>query len=112
MVTDLTYLKKMTDGNPDLIREMIEIFTLQVEEYSTQMTDLLKRSEWTELSRLAHKAKSSLAIMGMKEMSGKLKELEILARDGQKINEYADYIDAFIRECKKAVSELKKNELL
>lgn len=101
----------MTDGNVELIREMIDIFTQQVKEYSMQMTDLLRRSEWTELSRLAHKAKTSLAIMGMKDLSDKMKELETLARDGNEVDSYSDYIDNFIRECKEAVNELNKSEL-
>jgi len=102
----------MTDGDSILIKEMIDIFAKQVIEYTGQMKDLYEHSNWHELSRLAHKAKSSLAIMGMKEMSGKMKELEILARDGKQVNRYPQYIDEFINECHAAVEELNSIELL
>jgi len=112
MITDLTYLKSMTDGDTTLIREMIDIFAKQVIEYTEQMKDLYEHSNWIELSRLAHKAKSSLAIMGMKAMSGKMKELEILANEGKQVNKYSQYIDEFIHECHAAVEELNSIELL
>jgi hypothetical protein len=37
MQTDLTYLKEMSGGNKDLIREMITIFQTQVEEFARDM---------------------------------------------------------------------------
>jgi len=112
MITDLTYLKNMTDGDTVLIREMIDIFAKQVMEYTDQMKDLYQQSDWPGLSRLAHKAKSSLAIMGMKDMAGKMKELEILAREGKEVDQYSRYIAEFIDECQAAVDELNSIELL
>ncbi len=46
------------------------------------MPRLLKEKEYDGLSKLAHKAKSSVAVMGMTGVAELLKELEKLAHDG------------------------------
>lgn len=109
MKTDLTYLKTMAGGSKELITEMINIFCTQVKEYSEEMTNLLKDKKYDELGRLAHKAKSSVAIMGMKDLADKLKTLELLTKDNAKNAEtYPEYVDQFIEECAIASIELKQ----
>lgn len=108
MKTDLSYLQNMTDGNMELIQEMIDIFISQVKEYGQKMKQLFKEKKWMELSKLAHKAKASVAIMGMSELSEELKELEIMAKEKKHINKYHDFIHKFINDCDEAVKELKR----
>ena len=87
MKTDLSYLKSMSGDNQELIHEMIEIFTSQVEEFMVEMQDLLDDDDYEALGKLAHKAKSSVAIMGMNNLAKKLKELESLTQNGQRSGE-------------------------
>lgn len=108
MVTDLTYLKKMTDGNPDVIREMIELFAAQIEEYTEEMKKCLDAKEWCNLANVSHKAKSSVAIMGMDELAVKLKELELLALDEKEVEKYPEYVDHFITASETALKELNE----
>ncbi len=107
MKTDLSYLVDMTEGNKDLISEMIEIFSTQVNQYRSLMLQFYIEENWEEISQLAHKAKSSVAIMGMKDLAEKLKELELLAREGRDTDLYPAYIDVFRDECKTAITELQ-----
>ncbi|MBL7113172.1 MAG: Hpt domain-containing protein [Bacteroidales bacterium] len=106
MITDLTYLNNMTDGNPELIQEMINIFTSQVDEYIVEMNSLYDLQNWNGLSRLAHKAKSSVAIMGMTNLAEMLKEFEINAKDHLHIEKYPEYIYRFTKDCITACEEL------
>lgn len=107
MKTDLSYLEDMTEGNKDLIRELIGIFSTQVKEYSDLMQKFLGEQNWHELSMMAHKAKSTVAIMGMRELSEELKQLELRAKNKEKTSSYEAFIDKFTRECEEAVSELQ-----
>jgi HPt (histidine-containing phosphotransfer) domain-containing protein len=107
MKTDLSYLVDMTEGNKGLISEMIEIFSTQVNQYRSLMLQFYIEENWEEISQLAHKAKSSVAIMGMKDLAQKLKELELLARDGKDTESYPVMIDYFRNECKIAIAELQ-----
>ena len=108
MKTDLSYLECMAEGDPVLISEMIEIFSTQVMEYTGLMHEYLEREDWQELSKLAHKAKSSAAIMGMKGLTEKLKKLEKLAKEEKEVNSFPGYIEHFSVTSREAVTELNK----
>ena len=98
----------MTDGDKVLIRELIGIFSTQVEEYGNQMQIFLDEKNWVELSKLAHKAKSSVAIMGMRKLAEEMKQLEILASKEEKTDTYTSYVHHFTNQCHMAVSELQE----
>lgn len=108
MKTDLSYLLSMSGGDDSLIFEMIEIFNTQVEEMREEMQKLESEGNFDALSKLAHKAKSSVAIMGMNSLSDSLKELEILARDMIRTDSYKAYIDRFVLETQEATIELNE----
>ncbi len=78
---DLSYLRSMSAGSNDLIKEMIEIFVSQVPEFISEMKDHYNKGEYAILGAVAHKAKSSVTVMGMEEMGKKLKNLELLAKE-------------------------------
>jgi HPt (histidine-containing phosphotransfer) domain-containing protein len=102
----------MSGGNPELIAEMIDIFSSQVNEISFEMQKLLDEKEYELLGKLAHKAKTSVAIMGMNELSQDLKKLELQAQELINIETYQSFIDNFKLETEEAVKELlyfKKN---
>lgn len=107
MKTDLAYLREMSGGNKELIREMISIFNNQVKEFSQDMDNHLARKEYELLGKLAHKAKSSISIMGLDDLAKELKNLENLAREGKGKDTYAGIISLFKQETQIAVEELK-----
>jgi len=53
---------------------------------------LIDSQNWFELSRLAHKIKSSALVMGVEQMSEDMKALELLAKEGKDTEKYPDYI--------------------
>jgi len=106
MIADLNYLKTMSGGDSKFIREMIELFREQIEEYNVVMPDLLRRKEYDGLSRSAHKAKSSVAVMGMAELADLLKDLESLAREGKEVERYEAMVSEFLQQSRMALEEL------
>jgi HPt (histidine-containing phosphotransfer) domain-containing protein len=106
MKTDLSYLREMSGGNTVLVLEMISIFKDQVAEFSKEMDQHLANREFDLLGKLAHKAKSSVSIMGLLDLAGDLKDLENLAREGKKAESYAGIIEKFKQETTEAVKEL------
>ncbi len=104
---NLSYLEGMTGGSPELVREMIDIFISQIPEFISEMKTLHEKKDWKSLGLLAHKAKSSVAIMGMDQQAGELKQLEQLTREGLETESYASYIDRFEHTCLRAIDELK-----
>lgn len=95
---DLAYLESMSMGNNELIIEMIQIFIDQLPEFTEGMAAHLKDGDYIALGALAHKAKSSVAVMGMDSLASDLKTLELNAKAGVETESYAALVDRFIEQ--------------
>jgi HPt (histidine-containing phosphotransfer) domain-containing protein len=104
------YLDSVSGGDNEIIREIVVMFTEQVAETENQMRTLLAEKSYTTLGLLAHKAKSSVAIMGMGDLAALLKTFELQAKEGIETEKYESYINRFVQETGEAIKEL--NELL
>jgi HPt (histidine-containing phosphotransfer) domain-containing protein len=103
---DLTYLEMMSEGNKDLMIEMFSIFKEQVPEFIADMNKALADHDWKSLALHAHKAKSSVAIVGIVSLLDDLRTLEVFAKDGKNTESYQGYVDNFCSTCLKAVVEV------
>ncbi len=103
---DISYLEEVCGSSSELISEMIDIFREQVFEFNNEMKQLYEDKKYYDLGLLAHKAKSSIAIMGMNDLADKLKELELNAKEGIKIETYSDFITDFKNQTEEALKEL------
>ncbi len=107
-VTDLNYLKDVTENDPKAMREIIEMFIAQIPEFIENMNASLKNKQYIELGKEAHKAKSSVMVMGLNDLGLQLKELQLLTEQRAGIERYRDYVDDFIRNCNQAKKELEE----
>ncbi len=107
---NLDYLKSMAGDNQDLIAEMAEIFVQQIPEFNKIFDSLYEKEDWYNLGMQAHKAKSSVAIMGMDDLAAMLKDFELLAKEGKSPEKYPEFINRFKEETARAVEEL--NEII
>jgi HPt (histidine-containing phosphotransfer) domain-containing protein len=108
MITDLTYLNSMSGGSPEIVKEMIGIFIEQANEYIRDMPKHLDNKDYDALGKLAHKAKSSISIMGMTELAADLKTLELLTKDSSEVESYSDFVEKFLSQTKSAITELSE----
>ena len=100
------YLEEVCAGSKEIIIDMIDIFKGQVAEFNAEMKRLYKLGSYYELGLLAHKAKSSVAIMGMGDLAGKLKDFELKAKEGLETELYPDYIADFEKQTRMGLEEL------
>ena len=101
------YLETVSGGDLDIIRELVGMFRDQVAEINMEMKSLLSVKDFYSLGLLAHKAKSSVAIMGMEDLAALLKTFELQANEGRSSELYESYISRFETDTKAAVSELE-----
>jgi len=106
--TDLSYLNEITGGEGSIVKEMVEMFLEQVDEFKLNMTNFLKDKKYIELGKEAHKAKSSVLIVGMEELGKNLKKLQLLTEQGTEEETYPDYVKMFIEQCDAASVELNE----
>ena len=108
MLTNLDYLKSITEANDAMMRELITIFKEQVAELSVALKDAYDKQDWDNLSKLAHKAKSTVAVVGINDLAAELKNLELWAHERKNTESYAKIVEKFIFVCKEALNELKE----
>jgi HPt (histidine-containing phosphotransfer) domain-containing protein len=101
------YLDSVSGGDPDIICELVSLFREQVAEISEEMRLLFEAKNYKLLGLLAHKAKSSVSIMGMNDLAAMLKAFELQAREEKEPHLYESYIERFRMEANEAITELE-----
>jgi len=102
------YLVSVSDGEKEIISELVSIFKEQVTEMATEMDSLFGKGDYYSLGLLAHKAKSSVAIMGMNDLAVMLKTFELQAKESNGTDKYPEYINSFKEQTGIAVKELEE----
>ena len=100
------YLDSVSAGDNDTIVEIVTMFREQAVEFQNEMKELLASRDYYSLGLLAHKAKSSVLIMGMKNLAELLKTFEVQAKAGKETDKYESYIAKFVNDTNEAVKEL------
>lgn len=100
------YLDSISGDDTQMIEELVNMFRDQVNEIYQDMNALYAQKNFTLLGMLAHKAKSSVAIMGMNELASMLKMFELSAKEGKDTELYMPYINKFGEDTRAAISEL------
>ncbi len=103
---NMEYLDSVSGGDPGVINEIVMIFKEQSVEIYNEMKSLLASKNYLSLGLLAHKAKSSVAIMGMADMANMLKTFELQAKEGKEPQLYEHYLERFKNETEAAIEEL------
>lgn len=109
MIVDLTYLQGATDGNKELIAQLVGLFAEQVEEFSREMNESLQSRNSERMRKVAHKAKGSISALGMNEVRKLLQEMEDRCAEATKIEDVRvmqENVKVFISSCNQALIEL------
>lgn len=104
---NIEYLNTVSGGDPNVISEIVVMFKEQSIEIYDEMKSHLLVKKYNLLGSLAHKAKSSVLIMGMNDLAIMLKTLEVQAKEGKESELYESYIERFKVETDAAVTELE-----
>lgn len=79
-VVDLTYINAAADGNPELVRALVDIFLSQLEESRTDLENAVSKFDWCRVAEVAHKAKGSILSMGMADLADAMERVELIAK--------------------------------
>jgi HPt (histidine-containing phosphotransfer) domain-containing protein len=102
----MEYLDSVSGGDTGIIGELVQIFREQSVEIYNEMSSFLTSQDYKSVGLLAHKAKSSVAIMGMNDLADMLKTFELQAREAIEPQLYESYIKRFKNETQEAIKEL------
>ncbi|MBT0811290.1 response regulator [Litoribacter ruber] len=108
--TSTQYLKKITDTNPQLMREVIDIFIEEAPKFLFKMKTFCLLEDWESLRTLIHKIKANFAYVGMEEQKELLRKLE---HDLEQMTDKETYLSRVIhleKITQKAIVSLEKRK--
>jgi PAS domain S-box-containing protein len=89
---DLSYLRGIQGSSPDLVNKLVEIFIRTVPPSAKEMIYASKSKDWDNVSKLAHKIKSSINTMGIHSLKGDVKFVEEAAAQKDELHVVASKI--------------------
>ncbi|MFT5248166.1 MAG: HPt (histidine-containing phosphotransfer) domain-containing protein [Litorivivens sp.] len=104
---DLSYLNQIFQGNQEMINSIIQLFLEQVPEYIKEMQDCVDRNDLLSLHPLAHKAKSSVAMLGLKSMEGNIVQIEQDSKHNENLDGLPLLVGNVRSECDVVYSQLR-----
>lgn len=90
---DLSYLNQVFQGNKVLINQIIQLFLDQVPGYISEMEDTAGKGRLNELHPLAHKAKSSIAMLGMRQLEQLVLQIEFNSKNNRDLDKIPGMIN-------------------
>ena len=105
---DLSYIESICEGDKEMMKEFSDIFIAQVPEFIADFDTAYAEKDAVKLGRVAHKAKSSVRVMGLEDLGNELGKLEEAAESGDFLESYIDYINTFKQESKDTLNQLNK----
>lgn len=106
---NLDYLVEFTDGNKEFLSEMIQTFLEKIPYYSSEFKTLHDTKDWVSMQALAHKAKTTFLLMGIKKLSEDSIVIERLCFEGGKeeeIGRLINQMDADLLLVREAMNKL------
>jgi len=108
-LVDLTYLRDICDGNVGFINEMIRIFKTDSPELISKMKDAYQSKNYDVLSKIAHKFRSSVVMMGMKGVTKLTEKVEYYDYKNQNLDQVESWLEEIEDKSMQAINYIEKN---
>ncbi len=80
---DLSGLKELSHGDNSFVDKMLQLFVKMSGNVIIELDDALKRDDYQQINKTAHRMKPSIDNMGIESLKGKIRELENFPLDGE-----------------------------
>lgn len=104
---DLSYLNQIFQGNQEMINNIIQLFLEQVPQYIEEMVECVNQNDLISLHPLAHKAKSSIAMLGLKSIEQQVLQIEQDSKQHQNFEQLPNLVSDVKSECDLVYEQLR-----
>lgn len=108
-LTNLNFLKEMSDENDSFIKDFITLFLQNAPESIQALQQHLKKEEWEQMRQVAHKIKPSFNYLGLKNLHQAAASIEEYTKQETKHHEIPGLIDLIVKTTKVAFKELESD---
>lgn len=106
-VTDLTYLKQVSNGDDNFIIEMIDVYLRETPEAIRNLENHFKNKEWKKFRAVTHKMKPSFSFFGLKDLYATVDSMEEYAGSETHLERLPELISKIKLTCLQAMQELE-----
>ena len=104
---DPAHLDSVTGGDEKFKKELIDVFIQQLPTLLVGLEKALQDKDYKQLSAIAHKTKSSVALMGIEALRADMAELEVKAKDGNDFELYQKIVTNFLSVSTDVLTEIE-----
>ena len=98
---DLTMIRSVSGGDDGFIKKMILLFIETVPQNVQELVDASEHKNWEQVSKMAHKLKSTIDSMGIRILRDQIRTVEMNAKN----LEQPEQLPAMIRDIEAVVSD-------
>jgi PAS domain S-box-containing protein len=106
---DLSYLKKMSNNNQEFIDEIVNTFVETMPGSITEINQNSTAGNWDQVSKLVHKIKPTVTLMGIHALKDKIVALEQAAKSNPGSNQALILTEEVSSSLLKVVESLRKS---
>ena len=109
MTYELSRLEAVAEGDQEFIIKVLEVFVIEVTEDVSKMFQSFKYNDFATLSKIAHKIKPNLILLGMQSATDACINIEKNRLNPIPLEQLWAHLDHLDKAVKQVVLELKKN---
>jgi len=89
---DLTMIRSISGGDSGFIKKMILLFIETVPQNVQEMVEATGQQNWEQVSKMAHKLKSTIDSMGIRSLHDQIRAVETQAKNGTRLDRMPDMV--------------------
>jgi len=97
---DLAMIQSVSGGDEAFIRKMIQLFIQTVPQNVRELVDATSQGNWEQVSKMAHKLKSTIDSMGIRSIHDQIRTVEMHAKN----QEHLELLPEMVRQVESVVS--------
>jgi HPt (histidine-containing phosphotransfer) domain-containing protein len=105
----LEYLKSISGGDEDFIKDMIQTFVNSVPDELVKIKDMIDQSNWYKAGEIAHKFCSNLLYLELEYIKEIASKIETLGLSMEHTEQIPVLFDKLNQACSEIIQELKKD---
>ena len=109
---DLSMVEAISGGDKSFILKMLRLFLDTVPASLKEMRAHSDKREWTELSKVAHKLKSTIDSMGIAELKQPIRDVEMNGKSGVGIDVIPAQVKTVVSVMEKVMAKVKADHSL
>lgn len=106
---DLSLIRSLSGGDEDFVRRMIALFTETIPGSARQLVEASAEGRWSDVTKIAHKMKSTIDSMGIAALKTIIREIESKSKNGTdtaRIHALACQVEETLSTC---IAELQED---